>query len=144
MIDELKQFDFQSRDSLVVGGGFFLNIPVGIESRDQLFSTFYCNGRFPGYFGFNWDALLDCLSDFSWIGDYTINVVHEDLPLSRDSSACYTYLEILREAVVGWKTYREQLDAKAEYESHVNMHELKVFFPLDIQMTVYRLITMAK
>ena len=33
---------------------------------DTLLHAFYQNCEFPSYFGFNWNALDDCLCDFHW------------------------------------------------------------------------------
>ena len=37
-----------------------------IQDRDTLMHAFYQNCEFPGWFGFNWNALFDCLTDFEW------------------------------------------------------------------------------
>ncbi|MCA9838699.1 MAG: barstar family protein [Trueperaceae bacterium] len=38
-----------------------------VFNKDTLLHAFYQGCEFPAYFGFNWDALEDCLLDFSWI-----------------------------------------------------------------------------
>jgi RNAse (barnase) inhibitor barstar len=37
-----------------------------IQNKDDLFKAFYENCEFPRWFGFNWSALRDCLSDYSF------------------------------------------------------------------------------
>jgi hypothetical protein len=37
-----------------------------IYNWDTMIHAFYQNCEFPGYFGFNSNALLDCLTDFEW------------------------------------------------------------------------------
>ena len=36
--------------------------------------------NFPSYFGKNWDALYDCLTDLRWLKEKNILIVHDDLP----------------------------------------------------------------
>ncbi|KWA11575.1 hypothetical protein WT37_21165 [Burkholderia territorii] len=56
----------------------------------------------PGYFGFNWNALFDCLRDFHWISERTVVIVHDELP-ELEPSEMKTYFEVLRDAVTDWK-----------------------------------------
>lgn len=45
---------------------FIAHLPK-IESEEQLFNELNFKLKFPPYFGFNWNAIYDCLTDFSWI-----------------------------------------------------------------------------
>lgn len=38
-----------------------------VYNKATLLHGLYQNTPFPGYFGFNWDALQDTLADFSWL-----------------------------------------------------------------------------
>ncbi|WP_406203906.1 MULTISPECIES: barstar family protein [unclassified Streptomyces] len=38
-----------------------------MADADGVFTQFYESFRLPDYFGWNWDALYDCLSDLNWI-----------------------------------------------------------------------------
>ncbi|MFR9164902.1 MAG: barstar family protein [Dysgonomonas sp.] len=56
--------------------------------------------RFPNYFGFNWNALLDCLRDFDWIEEKYIILIH-DCPLNLEYNVykftlmfCLTLLKV--------------------------------------------------
>ena len=56
----------------------------------------------PGYFGFNWNALQDCLTDLSWIRERRVVLEHAELP-NIPETELKIYLEILRDAVLSWK-----------------------------------------
>lgn len=36
------------------------------EDKDGMFAAIAQAMQFPGWFGYNWDGLLDCLADLSW------------------------------------------------------------------------------
>lgn len=46
-----------------------------VYSKETLLHALYQNTPFPGYFGFNWDALQDVLADFSWLADTPKGIV---------------------------------------------------------------------
>ena len=61
---------------------------------------------FPNYFGQNWDALEDCLTDLDWLnGDRFILLYDQpDSFAQRDPSEWLVALDILRSAVAYWRT----------------------------------------
>ena len=73
-----------------------------IGSTDYLINALFYTLSFPGYFGFNWNALYDCMCDFSWIREKHIVIFHEELPRieQRDLKI---YLEVLRDACKSWQ-----------------------------------------
>ncbi|WP_416383711.1 barstar family protein [Pseudomonas guariconensis] len=46
---------------------FYVRIDPSIGVAEELIRALYYLLWLPGYFGFNWDALYDCLRDLSWI-----------------------------------------------------------------------------
>jgi RNAse (barnase) inhibitor barstar len=93
---------------------FVASIPAGLSSQDQLFTALSQALEFPDYFGKNWNALLDCLTDLSWIKHRRVVIKHSDLP-PLEPKTLSTYLDILSECVEDWKLSRE--------------HELYIVFP---------------
>lgn len=80
---------------------FYVRIDPSIGIVEELIRALYYLLWLPGYFGFNWDALYDCLRDLSWIPCHKIVLVHVALPeLPRED--LQVYLEILRDAVFDW------------------------------------------
>lgn len=54
--------------------------------------------KFPKYFGYNWDALEECLCDLSWLpAGETIVLLHEQIPLD-DKRHRAIYIDVLRSA----------------------------------------------
>jgi len=51
------------------GEVFFARLDPLIANTDELLRSLYYLLWFPGYFGFNWNALEDCLSDLDWINE---------------------------------------------------------------------------
>jgi hypothetical protein len=80
---------------------FYARLTSELYKQSQLFEALYYLLWFPGYFGFNWNALSDCLKDFSWIKERDIVLVHDGLP-KLDDSDLKIYLEVLRDAVNDW------------------------------------------
>jgi len=81
---------------------FVARVAGDIRTSQQLFELFYQSLVLPGYFGFNWNALFDCLRDFHWVSERKVIIVHDDLP-ELEPSEMKIYLDVLHDAVVDWK-----------------------------------------
>lgn len=106
---------------------FVIRIPQGIQTVDKLYSCYKKHALFPDYFGENWNAFLDLLSDFYWIEQSKIIIAHEDIPLEQDVESAQIYLDILETAMQRRNTPRED-------KAMVNAlgfpdYELTVIFP---------------
>lgn len=105
---------------------FYVRINPEISLSGEFLRALYYLLWFPGYFGFNWDALYDCLRDLEWIPCHKVVLVHETLP-NLPEEDLKIYLEILRDAILDWKGDEE--------------HELEVFFRAVDQRSVESLLT---
>ena len=114
-------FDISSNIPKADNDTFVGILPRGISDVISLFEGLISILLLPRYFGFNWNALSDCLRDFHWIKEKTIVLVHEEIPqLSGDD--LYEYLDVLCECVNDW----------GEDEDHV----LAVWFPEDCKEAI--------
>lgn len=73
----------------------------GISDVTALFDALFNILLLPGYFGFNWNALSDCLRDFHWFNEKTIILVHEEVPQLLNDDL-WEYLDVLHECVKDW------------------------------------------
>lgn len=94
---------------------FIVYIPQ-IVNEEQLFDALNKQCQFPEYFGFNWNAVYDCLRDFHWISVKKICLIHEKLP-KLETTSLIIYLQLLEDVVLDWQGDQE--------------HSLEVIFPLD-------------
>ena len=96
-------------------------IPASIRSKQKLLRVLAEQLQFPAYFGYNWDALEECLQDLSWVPAGNVQIRHRDLPLPPGSPDRQTYLQILRTATACWNDLGSramlcQFPAEAESE----------------------------
>jgi RNAse (barnase) inhibitor barstar len=91
-------FEFNVQAELATPAMIHLHVSPSISSRRELFDTYANQFCFPDYFGENWDAFIDCMSDLSWIDADEIMVVHEGLPSLPDKDLCL-YLESLQDVL---------------------------------------------
>ncbi|MGE0605714.1 MAG: barstar family protein [Pirellulales bacterium] len=111
---------FHPADAVVV------RIPPGIRTKHALLAEFQRQLRLPGYFGWNWDALEDCLRDLSWLGEtQDIAVVHDSLPLPRGRRNRPMYLRLLNDVAEFWQRHGSrqfQVIFPASVRPHVLRH----------------------
>lgn len=117
-----SNYDNKDPKALVV------RVPGNVSDRDALMQILARELQFPAYFGHNWDALTDCLRDFSWLEAHQIVLVHEGLPLYFPADDLTTYLEILMRSVREWEL-REEPE-----------HELVVVFSTEAREPIERLL----
>ncbi len=86
-----------------------------ITDVSELFNELSYKLIFPNYFGYNWNALSDCLRDLSWIKNKEIVIIHKSLP-SLDEHEFSIYIDLLYNAVLDW--------------NHDEQHLLKIVFPI--------------
>jgi RNAse (barnase) inhibitor barstar len=86
-----------------------------INSVEDLFNELYNKLPLPSYFGYNWNALDECLSDLHWIKEKRLIILHEE-KLNIPQSDLDVYLDVLKVAVENW--------------TNNNIHELIVFIPI--------------
>jgi len=83
---------FRDPNSLVV------RLDGRLRRKQDLLNTLASELKFPPYFGYNWDALEECLGDLSWLGEQSgIVLIHKYMPLA-DERQRRTYIEILKHA----------------------------------------------
>ena len=105
-----KEDNFYTADSNAYVGVINKHINSSEELMRELFNTL----SFPGYFGFNWNALYDCMTDFNWIDKNKIILIHKitpELPIKD----FVIYIEIL---ICSSLSFKNDID-----------HNLIVFFP---------------
>ena len=73
-----------------------------VVDKEELLKQLRSKLNFPDYFGFNWDALFECLRDFYWIEQQKIILVHDDLPELIEKEL-KNYIDILIDSVQDWK-----------------------------------------
>jgi len=73
-------------------------VPTQIGNKAQLLSFLARSVPLPDYFGQNWDALDECLSDLEWLDRPKIILIHRDIPLQHAPVDQRLYLEILADA----------------------------------------------
>lgn len=76
-----------------------------ITNKEQLLSEIEKKLMFPDYFGHNWDALNDCLTDFSWLPapGYAILLDQSAVFAKSSPEEFDTVVEIFEEAADFWK-----------------------------------------
>lgn len=76
----------------------------GCASKAELLERIAAALRFPGWFGHNWDALADCLTDLSWLpaGTYRITLAQAGALRRAAPETLATALEIFDDAAAAW------------------------------------------
>ncbi|MBW4470165.1 MAG: barstar family protein [Stenomitos rutilans HA7619-LM2] len=100
-----------STDELVTlsqkhGARLFSLNGAGISNKAEFLHAIATALSFPDYFGQNWDALEDCLTDLDWLeGDRLVLLYDQpDRFAQADSSEWLVALDILRSTVDYWLT----------------------------------------
>lgn len=73
-----------------------VRIPPGITDKRDLLRHIAAKMKFPGYFGFNRDALDECLADLSWLQSRDVYMWQEDIPLTDEPDEARRYIQVLR------------------------------------------------
>lgn len=140
-VDHLPFLFLRELETPAITGEFVVRLRSCINTKEELFEEFAESANFPGYFGHNWDALFDCLLDFSWENSHVVVIVHEDLPLKNNPDELGIYLKILRDAVEDWKKPKQGLIVEPpEWMPYVE-HELRVVFSNSVEKTVARILS---
>ena len=86
--------------------GYFVAIVdrAPVFNKETLMHALYQSCKFPAYFGFNWDAVNDCLTDFSWAEAKGYFLVFNDWPLLQNEAPeeAKLLLEIVTDAQRVW------------------------------------------
>ena len=76
------------------------------ETPQSLFQEWAAALQFPYYFGHNWDAFDECITDLEWLPGscYTFFVTQLDLVLPQYPNDFKAFIEIMHDAHDEWKT----------------------------------------
>lgn len=113
---KLLPFEFNSGKNLIdFQDALRVNIS-DISDEESLYSEMAMKLSFPEYFGRNWDALYDCLTDMEWAAEQNIVITHNSLD-SLPDEILNMYVGVLIDATFWWKywPYRKGFEPKGFY-----------------------------
>jgi RNAse (barnase) inhibitor barstar len=99
------------RKAAAAGGLHFLRVDLkGVKSKLDFLKKAARVLKFPGYFGMNWDAFSDCLTDMSWMPapGYVLFFSNFQLFAENDPASVNVIRHIFDSTVEYWK-HREVL-----------------------------------
>lgn len=102
------------------GDSFVVHISK-VNRESELLEQLSKKLNFPDCFSPNWNAVYDCLTDFHWIKQQGIVLVHDDLP-KLEKQEMKIYLRVLCDATSSWKKGEE--------------HYLKIVFPEQYRLMI--------
>ncbi len=75
-------------------------------TKDDLLGEFARGLEFPSYFGRNWDALEDCLTDLEWLSAeaFVLIITNADQVLKNSPGELKTFAGILSAAAAHWSS----------------------------------------
>ena len=78
------------------------------QTKPQLLQEWAAALQFPAYFGHNWDAFDECITDLWWLPPtrYLFIVTRSDLLLTQEARDLTIFFEILHRAAQSWATWR--------------------------------------
>jgi len=101
---------------------FALRIIQGVKCRTPAGLLTECARAlgFPDYFGHNWDALEECLTDLEWLPakGYILVITNAADVLSNDETEYETFLEILCDAGEAWGSGQAGIGARRATPFH--------------------------
>ncbi len=104
---ELPQTELKALKQDLEAQGYFVTEVdrAPVFNKEILLHALYQSCRFPAYFGFNWDALSDCLSDFSWLEAKGYFLFFNDWVLLEHEAPeeAKLFLEILEDVQKTWQ-----------------------------------------
>lgn len=91
---------------------FVANIQL-VDNFQNFVTQCYERLKFPDYYGFNSDALLDCLLDFSWLKESTIIIIFDSASeIEPDKLKCY--VQLVKEVEKKWSLHNQKYSASSE------------------------------
>jgi hypothetical protein len=118
---DIKNFRFSDLARDRPKDSFVAILPAHIATVNDLFNELARVLCFPAYFGRNWNALYDCLTDFHWISGSCVCLIHLGLPAMLDDEL-RIYLNILNDSIADWRSHGED--------------KLSVYFGIDDRRTI--------
>lgn len=91
------------------GLSFFAVVDAAsFETEYEILEALNSAFRLPAYFGWNWDALYDCLSDLDWVmaDRYLLFIENSDRLDIQGSPDHSKFFAVLREVVKAWDPSR--------------------------------------
>lgn len=94
------------------------------QTKQALLGEWASAFAFPTYFGHNWDAFDECITDLDWLPAhcYIAIVSNASDVLPRDDAAFAIFIELLGSAAAEWATPRNVERARPSIAFHVLFH----------------------
>lgn len=104
LLEESPSVEYLEKLTSERGLAFFLLEGKEIHDKDQFLKQASLALRFPEYFGNNWDAFFDCLTDMSWheTDGFVILYDHFDSLAAHSPREFEMALDIFKESTEFW------------------------------------------
>ena len=81
-----------------------------IKNKHDIFNLFSKKLSFPNYFGNNWDAFWDCITDLMWLKNKDTLVKIKDYDILKQKEEGKILIKILTDAKTFWKKHNVDFD----------------------------------